>query len=384
MKKFIIIAIMLILMMTTACTNGGDYDNTPPAEVPPTGGRDSVPEMLLEKMSIEEKIGQLFIVGIENTKLDEYTATFLKEHKIGGVLLFGRNIKNNAQVRQLTEELQALKTGPGGLHLFIAVDQEGGRVNRLPGEHGAFPSAKELASGGDENNVMIAAEQMAIQLKGLGINLNFAPVLDINSNKDNPVIGDRAFGDTPDVVTKMGLAFIEGTLEQGIIPVAKHFPGHGDTGTDSHTELPVINHSIERLDEFELIPFKGAIKNDVPMIMVAHILLPEIDKDYPATLSEAIIEGILRERLGFSGVVVSDDLDMGAITGLYSISDAATRAIKAGVDMLIIGHNRDNMSEAYDAIVTAVAEGYIKSSRIDEAVVSILKLKEQFGLIDML
>lgn len=379
MKRFIV-AVLSLSILTTGCLGRND-GNTPPEEKPEAESEKSAVEILLEGMTIEEKIGQLFIVGFEGTELNEDTVVFLKEHRIGGVIIFGRNIQGPEQVMKLTDSLQALKNGPEGVGLFIGTDQEGGSVNRLPGEHGKFPSARVLASENDPDTVKMAAAQMAIQLKEIGINLNFAPVLDINSNPDNPVIGDRAFGNNPDIVTSMGAAFIEGTLDQGMIPVAKHFPGHGDTGTDSHRGLPIITHPMERLEDFELLPFKEAIENGVPAIMTSHILLKEIDDVYPATLSKAVINKMLRGRLGFKGVVVSDDLDMEAITSSYSAGEAAVGALKAGVDILLICHRREAMIEAYGGVAAAVTEGDIAEEVINNAVKRVLNLKKKFGLI---
>ena len=380
MKRLIIVALVLAVIVSGCIAKRGE--DTPQQEPPVAENQKSAVETLVEGMTPKEKVGQLFMVGMEGTELDRDTAAFLKEYRIGGVVLFGRNIQSPGQVSVLTDRLRDLKSGPGGVGMLIGTDQEGGRVNRLPGEQGKFPSARKLAANNDPNKVKEAAEQMALQLKEMGINLNFAPVLDVNSNPDNPVIGDRAFGDTPDVVSRMGMAFMQGTLDQGVIPVAKHFPGHGDTGVDSHTDLPVITYSMDRLESFELLPFGEAVKKGVPVIMSAHILLPEIDGNYPATLSRAVINGILRERMGFDGVVVSDDLDMGAITGLYSPGEAAVTALKAGVDMLLIGHSREGMVEAFDAVVNAVADGDIAPSVIDGAVKRVLRLKEEFGLIE--
>jgi beta-N-acetylhexosaminidase len=180
----------------------------------------------------------------------------------------------------------------------------------------------------------------------------------------------------------MGLAFIQGTLDQGIIPVAKHFPGHGDTLVDSHTDLPVVENTMDRLQSFELVPFKKAVEAGVPAIMSAHILLPQVDADNPATLSPEIIGDILRKRLGFDGVVVSDDLDMGAITKLYSPGEAAIRAVKAGVDMVLVGHTRDNMAMVFDALAGALRNGEIDRQTIDRAVKRVLALKERFGLVE--
>ena len=378
--KRLLLLIVALAVITSGCIRRNENKLTPQQQ-PEAENQKSALDSLLDGMTPEEKVGQLLMVGIDGTELDEGTAEFLKEHRIGGVILFGRNIRSAEQVAALTEALKGLKTGPGGVGMLIGIDQEGGRVNRLPGKRGKFPSAKALAADGDPDRVREAAGEMAAQLKEMGINLNFAPVLDINSNPNNPVIGDRAFGSDPETVSKMGLAFIQGTLDQGIIPVAKHFPGHGDTLVDSHTDLPVVENTMDRLQSFELVPFRKAVEAGVPAIMSAHILLPQVDADNPATLSPEIISGILRKRLGFDGVVVSDDLDMEAITKLYSPGEAAVRAVKAGVDMVLVGHTRDNMIGVYDALAGALKNGEIDQKTIDSAVKRVLALKERFDLI---
>jgi len=379
--KRLLLLIVALAVITPGCIRRNE-DKLAPQQQPGAENQKSALDSLLEGMTPEEKIGQLLMVGIEGTELDGDTAKFLKERRIGGVILFGRNIESAEQTAALTGALKGLKTGPGGVGMLIGADQEGGRVNRLPGERGKFPSARAQAADGDPDRVREAAGEMAVQLKEMGINLNFAPILDINSNPKNPVIGDRAFGSDPETVSKMGLAFIQGTLDQGIIPVAKHFPGHGDTLVDSHTDLPVVENTMDRLQSFELVPFKKAVEAGVPAIMSAHILLPHVDASSPATLSPEIINGILREQLGFDGVVVSDDLDMGAITKLYSPGEAAVRAVKAGVDMILVGHTRENMIGVFDALMEALRNGEIDRSTIDRAVKRVLGLKERFGLVE--
>lgn len=356
-------------------------------------------ELLIERMTLEEKIGQLLMVGIEGKELDEETAEFLRKYKVGGVILFERNIESPEQLKRLTGQLQELECGPSGVGMLIGVDQEGGKVNRLPWEKGRFPSASNLAGSGQPDKVRETASQMAAQLKELGINMNFAPVLDINSNPDNPVIGARAFGDNPETVSQMGLAFMEGMLDEGIIPVGKHFPGHGDTSLDSHTDLPIVIHSMDRLKNFELIPFENAIKNGIPAIMTAHILLPRLDENEPATLSSSVIKGLLREQLKFDGVVVTDDLGMGAIADLYIPGQAAVKAVKAGVDILLICHSKEGVSQAFDSLLSALvtddmtvgsdksdkssekSDTKISIEEINMAVFRILTLKNRFGLI---
>lgn len=380
MKRFLLVLTVLTVLLVGCLRTDGQ--RVPPQDGPKEPEEKTAVEQLLAEMTLEEKIGQLLMVGMEGTELDEETARFLRNHKIGGVILFGRNMKNHEQIRELTGQLQNLASGPAGVALLIGTDQEGGRVNRLPGEKGRFPSARSMAGSGDPDRVRDTAARMAVQLKELGINMNFAPVLDINSNPQSTVIGDRAFGNNPETVTTMGLAFIEGTLAEGIIPVAKHFPGYGNAALDPHTNLPAVTQSLEALQGSALIPFQEAVAKDVPAIMTAHILLPQVDAAAPATLSRTIITGILREQLQFDGVIVSDDLDMGAITELYSPGEAAVLSLQSGVDLLLVCHNRESMTQAFEELVAAVQRGEISGEELDQKVSRILALKEKYGLID--
>jgi beta-N-acetylhexosaminidase len=374
--------LLVLLSLVFAGCSVNNNKKTDSVKLPDLPQQNEVVKSYIKDMTLEEKIGQLMMVGIEGKELDDATADFLKKHKIGGVILFERNIETAEQVSRLTAQLQNLRSGPSVVGMFISTDQEGGRVNRLPGKEGRFPSASELAKSGQPEEARKSASKMAEQMKRMGINMNFAPIMDINSNPNNPVVGNRAFGSNPQIVSQMGLSFIKGTLDEGVIPVAKHFPGHGDTSVDSHTDMPVVKHSLDRLNNFELVPFKEAIKNYVPAIMTAHILLPALDEANPATLSSSIIDGLLRKQLGFEGVVISDDLDMGAITKLYGTGDAAVKAVKSGIDILLICHNKEGMVEAFDSLVAAAHRGEISMQKIDEAVLRVLTLKNNFGLID--
>jgi beta-N-acetylhexosaminidase len=213
--------------------------------------------------------------------------------------------------------------------------------------------------------------------------MDFAPVLDINSNPKNPVIGDRSFGTSSKLVSSLGVETMMGIQEGKVIPVVKHFPRHGDTSVDSHVGLPRVNKDLEQLNSFELIPFMEAIKNNVDGIMIAHILLPKIDSKYPASLSKVVIDNILRQKLGFKGIVITDDMTMGAIAKNYSIGDAAVRSVDAGSDIILVAHDYNKGIEAITSIINAVNIGNIKMDRIDESVYRILQLKERYNLEDM-
>ena len=223
-----------------------------------------------------------------------------------------------------------------------------------------------------------------LEMKAYGFNLNFAPVLDIFSNPKNTVIGDRAPGTTPETVSEIGIALMEGLRDGGIIPVIKHFPGHGDTVMDSHIDLPSIDHGWDRLENFELVPFRKAIEAGADIVMVAHIVFPSImDEKLPASLSREMITGVLRERFNFDGVIISDDMDMGAIQKHYSMEEAAVKAVLAGTDIVSVCHSHERQKKAYEAILNAVEDGTIPMERINESVRRIIKLKLKYELTDV-
>ncbi|HSG04997.1 MAG TPA: beta-N-acetylhexosaminidase, partial [Nitrospiria bacterium] len=262
-------------------------------------------------MTLKEKIGQLFMFGFHGRSPGKAIERFIKEFHVGGVIVFSRNLQNPAQTAKLTNALQAATPK---MPLFIAVDQEGGRVSRLPKGFTIFPSSARVASGHSAPLVYQAAEITAKELRAVGINMNFAPVLDIDTNPDNPIIGDRAFGSDHETVSTMGLTALAGLQDNRVVACGKHFPGHGDTSADSHNELPEVGHTLQRLGDIELRPFVHGIQNGLASIMTAHVMYPKVDPDNPATLSPKIIKGILRNQFRFKGVVVTDDMEMRAIT----------------------------------------------------------------------
>lgn len=212
--------------------------------------------------------------------------------------------------------------------------------------------------------------------------MNFAPVLDVNSNPNNPVIGDRSFSADPNVVSSLGIQTMKGITEQHVIPVVKHFPGHGDTSVDSHLELPKVNKTVKQLEQLELIPFKKAIEADTDAIMVAHILLPQLDKTYPASMSAPIITDLLRKQMGYNGLVMTDDMTMKAITNHYGIAQAAVQSVKAGSDVVLIAHDPANTIAVIDALKAAVESNKISEQQIDQSVMRIIELKEKYKLDD--
>ncbi len=386
-------------------------------------GKDRI-SSIIEDMTLEEKVGQLMIpyfrvwkeaqenkdakLSVENpdmeeekvniTELNDELRKCIRDHHYGGIILFAENIYDTEQTMKLISDMQASNREGNGLPLLIAADQEGGNVARI-GFGTTGISNMALAATGNKENVRKMAEVFGEELRCLGINTDFAPVLDVNNNPVNPVIGIRSFSDSPQRVAEYGLSFIQGLKEQGVISTLKHFPGHGDTNTDSHTGFPCIDKSYEELKEFELIPFKEAIDNGVDMIMTAHIQYPQIEKEkyiststgeevfLPATMSHAILTDILRDDIGFEGVVVTDALDMAAITDNFEYEDVLMKAINAGADMLIVPTEFENgvllpSIDSVDITVRLVKEGKIHVSRIDEALHRILSLKEKYGLLE--
>ena len=348
---------------------------TPTPEPAPTP--DPVAEALAA-MTTQEKVGQLLVAGIGETEAGEDGLQAVQDYQVGGVILFGRNVESAEQLASLTNELKALNGD--NTPLFLCVDQEGGRVDRMPPEVKDTPSAYLVGQAGcaSDYGAVLAAECAAF-----GCNVDFAPSLDIWSNPDNTVIGNRAFGTDPDTVTSAGLEALSAMTAGGVIPVVKHFPGHGDTREDSHVELPVVTDSLDTLRQEALAPFSAAIDatpGGLPAVMVSHILLTAVDDTYPATLSPTVVDGLLREDLGFDGVVFTDDMTMGAIADTWSLGEACVLAINAGCDCLLICHGSDNLTAARNALLAAVEEGRISQERLDESVYRILRLKNQYHL----
>ncbi len=329
------------------------------------------------EMTSREKIGQLFMVGFMGTSVTPDLASFIREYKPGGVILFSRNLESVQQIVELTNELQ--RCSPQS-PLLISIDQEGGRVSRLPKGFTIFPPCDLLGRCNSSELTYAAAATIAKELKAVGINMNMAPVLDVNSNPDNPVIGDRAFGSAPDLVSELGLVTASGLQDNKVIACGKHFPGHGDTNADSHKELPVVEASRERLEAVEFPPFRRAAAAGIATMMTAHVLYKALDEQLPATLSPAIVTNLLRHEMQYDGVVLTDDLEMHAIVDHYGPGDAAVRAFQAGCDMLLICKEREREVAAFEAIERAVASTTIDTSRLDQSVARIQRLKQRYVL----
>ena len=331
-------------------------------------------------MTIREKIGQLIFVGFPATTPGKEFIHIVSEYKIGNVILFARNIESAAQVRQLCTDLQKLIRKETGNPAFISIDQEGGMVVRLSRDCTNIPGAMAVAATGNPKNAYAAGKITGREMHALGINMNLAPVMDVNSNPANPVIGVRSYGDNPQAVLEYGIKMMHGLNSEGVMAVLKHFPGHGDSAVDSHLALPTVSKTMEELEAIELLPFKKAIDSGAEAIMTCHILFPCIEKEnYPATMSSVIITGLLRERMGFKGLVMSDCLEMNAIKEYYGTANGALIALKAGVDMVLVSHSADLAEETVKLIESAVASGDLPLERLDEAVSRVLMYKAKYA-----
>ena len=380
-KIFMISAFMILLM--AGC--GGDsikeessneYNTEKHTEE--TKELDKIKEKI-DSMTLEQKIGQLFIVGFEGDIINDEIIDLVKNQEVGGLIYFSRNVVDSNQIITLNNEIKAIKKD---IPLFISVDEEGGVVSRVPDEFLKLPSSGYIGKFDDENLSYNIGSIIAKELKSLGFNMDFAPVLDIDSNPNNTVIGERAFGNNADIVSKLGIKTMEGLRDGGIIPVVKHFPGHGDTDIDSHYGLPIVTKTLEELNNLEFIPFKNAIENGADVVMVSSIILSSIDSEYPATMSKKVTTDILRNKLNFDGVIATDDMTMGAIMDNYNLTDAVIMAINAGNDLILVCHGYDDIIKSISAVKDAVSSNIISEERIDESVYRILKLKEKYRVND--
>lgn len=295
-----------------------------------------------------------------------------------GVLFFADNLESRDQIRALTDELQETAREEGMPPLFIAADQEGGIVTRLPADMVTVPSAMALGSM-DEADILEMARVTARQLREVGINMNYAPTVDVNINPENPVVRTRSFGETAEVVSRAGVASVQGHLDEGVIPTIKHFPGHGDTNIDSHHGLPVIDQPIERLRAVELAPFRAGIDASVPAIMTAHIVFPALD-EHPATLSPRILTGLLREEMGFDGLIVTDSMSMDAIAERYGLADAAIRTKAAGTDLLESSEPPAAMVERHQVLASAIEDGALDVALFEATERRLNALRERFNI----
>ena len=308
--------------------------------------------------------GRFLIVGFPGPDAWDLSEVldFVNEITPFGVILFARNAPDAEAVCRLTAELHAHRP-----ELLVSIDHEGGRVDRLPPPFTRFPPMLEIARLGDPGLIREVARCHGAELRAAGIQLDFAPVLDVFTNPENRVIGDRAFGTTPEEVIHNALPYAQGLAEAGLLSCGKHFPGHGDTVMDSHVDLPHVSHSRERLRSLEMAPFAAAVRQGIPMIMTAHVVCESLDAENPASLSRTIIDGHLRGELGFRGTVVTDDMEMNAIADRHEFGEAAAKAVHAGNDLLLVCNTPELVRKAHTGIAAAIQDGRIGRATLSDA-----------------
>ncbi|MDQ1914384.1 beta-N-acetylhexosaminidase [Paenibacillus sp. GD4] len=387
---YICAAVISIILVLTGCKIKQAEPSTPGGQPPATAHpvspapqpADPTAE-LVAGMSLAEKIGQMVVVGLDGTAVQPEIRSLIKERRVGGIILYSNNVVSSKQMSELVNGLKQTNRDAGGkLPLLLSADQEGGRVSRLPKEITAFPASRIIGGTNDSKYAYQVGTALGEAMKAVGLNTDYAPVLDVNTNPNNPVIGERAFGNTAKTVSGMGVQEMLGIKSQGVIPVVKHFPGHGDTSVDSHYGLPVVEHDLQRLRSVEFVPFASAIKEGAPVVMVAHILMTKLDSDTPASMSSFDIQNVLRDELKFDGVVITDDMTMEAVGKTMAIGPAAVKAVSAGADIVLVGHDPAKQKAVIDALTAAAQSGQISQKEIDASVYRIAKLKTSFQLSD--
>ncbi len=319
-------------------------------------------------------LGELIITGFSGLELSENSANWISKYSIGGTILFAHNYENPAQVAELTNQIQECRQD---LPIWVSVDHEGGKVQRFKKGFTRIPDAASIGAMGSPKLAFEVSEMMAKELRSVGINLNYFPIADILTNPKNPVIGNRSFGSSEDLVTKMCTAMLRGHLLNGVQACIKHFPGHGDTSTDSHFALPRIDTPLEILQDREFKPFIKAFKSKCSMVMTAHILNPKIDPQFPGTLSKIVIQDILRKQLRYDRLILTDDMEMKAITDHFGVNDAPVMALEAGCDLLTY-RSQAAAENAYEACYKAIESGKLAAEKVLTAERRIKTLKKNF------
>jgi beta-N-acetylhexosaminidase len=394
-KEFIYLVVCCVLLLS-GCFQIGPKNNNkdegetiqtmaaPPEKmevVEPLAVSVSPIDKMIDQMTLEEKVGQLLVVGMKGTSFTSDIDNLIRNYHVGGVIIMGENVSTIEKMVQLINDVKKAND-PNKNPIFLSVDEEGGRVSRFPPGIPKLPTNAEIGKLNDELLSYHIGTYLAEVLREFGYNMNFAPVLDVNSNPRNPVIGDRSYGSDPNQVAKLGISTMHGIMDNGIIPVVKHFPGHGDTVIDSHKKLPIVETTLERLRNVELVPFQQAIEEGADAVMVAHILYPALDPVFPSSMSKAIITGLLRDEMQFDGIVITDDLAMGAITKNYTVPEAAIQSFVAGSDLLLVVGDYENQIDTFNALITAVENGKITEERLNESVKRILTLKVKYSVSD--
>lgn len=337
--------------------------------------------MELKDLSIQEKIGQMLMIGMDTNYMTERIKLMITKYKIGGIILYRKNFNTYKDMLALIKQLKDLNK-ENKIPLWIAIDQEGGRVNRMPKEILNLPAANKIALKGGIEAVEKSAEIIGKLLKQSGYHINFAPVLDIKRFKDSHAIGDRCYGKTKEEVAEYGIAFMKKLQEQGILSVVKHFPGHGATKKDSHYFLPMIKERIEYLENEDMYPFQQAIKNGAEAILIGHLLLRNVTGIFPASLSKKFITKYLRKKYRYNGLIITDDLKMRAIRLWYGAEFAIRKAFEVGNDVIVFRFSQEEERKAIDTVMKQVKAGNLKEARINRSVRRIIRMKEKYGLFE--
>ncbi|MBX3020374.1 MAG: beta-N-acetylhexosaminidase [Bdellovibrionales bacterium] len=325
-----------------------------------------------------DKLGQLMIIGVRGKTLSQDECEFIIKNNIGGVILFARNVESPQQVHALCSQIQSLRHKTRDkLPLFIGVDQEGGRVARMKAPFTEWPPLSYVGKLDSTSVAFKFAFAMGTELRSVGVNLDFAPCVDVFTNPKNTVIGDRSLSVDPEQVAKLASALVRGYIKSGIIPCAKHFPGHGNTLIDSHEDLPVEDSDLEHLRNVEMVPFKKVFRARLDMVMTAHIKFPKVDDKFPATLSEKFVKDILRGELRYRNLIITDDLDMKALAKNFPVADIPVMALQAGVDLLLYCNNFDHPAIAMDALTKAAKDHKLPAKQIDESYNRVVALKKE-------
>ena len=329
-----------------------------------------------EDLTLEEKLGQLLVIGFHEPILTDEVRALIRQYKFGNFILFARNVVDLPQLEKLTRDIYEEVMDSIGIMPFIAIDQEGGNTIRIMDKLTFYPGSMTLAAT-DLSNAEIIGHMMGKHLISLGINMNFAPVLDINNNPKNPIIGIRSYSDKPEIVSKYGIEVMKGMKSEGVIATVKHFPGHGDVEIDSHLGLPKLPFDKERLYNMELKPFIDAINNDVQNIMAAHIVFQEVDKENPATVSKDILKGILRDELKYTGLITSDCMEMKAISKTITTPGGVLKGIQAGDDLVLVSHTKQLQIDSANLLKLSIEDKSLSIEEVDEKVKRILKYKNE-------
>lgn len=341
-------------------------------------------ELHYSEHEIRDWVAEIMICGFPGPTIDHHATQLVQKHRVRNYILFNRNVQSQQQTLALTQSMQKLADDAGvGAQLIVCKDQENGNGSRLSSDFPGLPCNMTLGAAGSEEFSRWVGQVAALQLKSVGVNLNLAPVLDVNNNAANPVIGVRSFSEDPHEVARLGVAMIQGLQSHGVIACAKHFPGHGDTATDSHHAMPAVGHAMERLNTVELVPFRAAIAAGVEVIMTAHVAFPAVDPTgRPATISKRVLTDFLRGELGYQGVITTDCLEMNAISEGIGVAEGAVQAVAAGADFIMVSHTLERQEAAIEALVEAVMSGRLPADRLQDAAMRVRRLRQR-GLPDV-